>query len=339
MLPQATSRPGPSIGERGQSTESFAALPLRDPDVTTIDHHKAYLFSLSCGLAWEFGSCEGSDEEVGAWVDRFASYMGLECGAASSARRLWFGKIYPGSGTGEASFFLPGLPAHVPAADWRAQGNYGMLLLRHPGVRDIYCGLYPNGKPAVARMRRPLVPVFEEAIRAGGLPLHGALVESQGVGVILVGRSGTGKTTCCRRLPSGWQVLGDDMAIVVPNAEGDFRAQPLPTWSAFESGGNGWPCRANHSVPLQALFFLQQEPEDGVEPLAGARTALVVERACEEALLLFDLFSPEQGSFLGRHIFENAVSLAASVPAFRLRVSLNGRFWEEIEEALGRMAG
>ena len=173
-----------------------------------IDHHKAYLFSLSCGLAWEFGPCEGSDEEVGAWVDRFASYMGLECGAASSARRLWFGKIHHGSGTGEASFFLPGLPAHVPAADWRAQGNSGMLLLRHPGVRDIYCGLYPDGKPAVARMRRPLVPVFEEAIRAGGLLLHGALVERQGAGVILVGRSGAGKTTCCRRLPSGWQVLG-----------------------------------------------------------------------------------------------------------------------------------
>ena len=307
--------------------------------MTTNDHHKAYLFSLSCGLAWEFGPCEGSDEEVGAWVDRFASYMGLECGAASSARRLRFGKIHPGSGTGEASFFLPGLPAHVPAADWRAQGNCGMMLLRHPKLRDVYCGLYPDGKPAVFRMRRPLVPVLEEAIRSGGLPLHGALVERQGAGVILVGRSGAGKTTCCRRLPSGWQVLGDDMALVVPGTEGGFRAQPLPTWSAFESGGNGWPCRANHSVPLQALFFLQQEPEDGVEPLAGVKTALVVERACAEALLLFDLFSPEQGSFLGRHIFANAVSLAAAVRAFRLRVSLNGRFWEEIEEALGRTAG
>ena len=33
-------------------------------------------------------------------------------------------------------------------------------------------------------------------------------------------------------------------------------------------------------------------------------------------------------------IFENACSLAASVPVYRLRLSLTGRFWENIEEVL-----
>lgn len=306
--------------------------------MTAIDSRQSYLFSLSCGLAWEFSPCDGSDEDVAAWVDRFASYMGLERGTAPSTRRLRFGKMTPGNGNGYSSRFLPGLPADVPAAGWRVQGNSGMLLMRHPDVRDIYCGLFPDDKPAAAQMRRPLVPVFEEAIRSGGLPFHGALVERRGAGVILVGRSGAGKSTCCRRFPSGWQVLGDDLAVIVRDA-GAYRAHPLPTWSAFESGGNGWPCRANRSVPLRAFFFLQHEPEDEAEPLAGAKTALVIEKACKEALIPFDFFSLGEVSFPGGNIFANAVSLAAAVPAFRLRVSLDGRFWEKMDDVLKGVEG
>jgi SynChlorMet cassette protein ScmC len=308
--------------------------------MTAIDSRQSYFLSLSSGLDWEFRPCEGSDEDVVAWVDRFASYMGLERGTSPATHRLRFGKMTAGNDKGHPSRFLPGLPTEVPAADWRAQGNSGMMLLQHPEVLDIYCGLYPDDKPAAAQMRRPLVPVLEETIRSGGLPLHGALVERCGAGIILVGRSGAGKSTCCRRLPAGWQVLGDDLAVVVLDAEGGYRAHPLPTWSAFESGGNGWPCRANRSVPLRAFFFLQHEPVDGVEFLAGAKTALVVQRACEEALIPFDLFHPDRGSFLAGHIFANVVPLVAAVPAFRLRVSLEGRFWEKIDVVLeGRARG
>ncbi len=33
-------------------------------------------------------------------------------------------------------------------------------------------------------------------------------------------------------------------------------------------------------------------------------------------------------------IFDNAVSIARDIPAYILRVSLQGRFWEKIEEVL-----
>jgi SynChlorMet cassette protein ScmC len=244
-----------------------------------------------------------------------------------------------GNGDAAKARFLPGLPVDVPAGLWRGEGRAGMLLLRHPQGPDIFCGFYPDTKPVGEKIRRPLVPILGEAIMVGTLPIHGALVERRGVGVILAGRSGAGKTTCCKRLPAGWQVLCDDMALAVPAAGGGFRAHPLPTWSAFESGGTRWPCHANRSVTLQALFVLEQSPEDGAEPLAGAKTALIVERACGEALQPFHLFGPDSVPSLGRHVFENAASLAAEVPAFRLRVSLDGRFWEKIDEALESKAG
>lgn len=37
-----------------------------------------------------------------------------------------------------------------------------------------------------------------------------------------------------------------------------------------------------------------------------------------------------------KQVFANAASLAAAVPAYRLNVSLTGRFWEKIEDVLGK---
>jgi len=38
---------------------------------------------------------------------------------------------------------------------------------------------------------------------------------------------------------------------------------------------------------------------------------------------------------LRRQVFDNACRLAKRIPAFKLRASRNGRFWEKIEQALG----
>ena len=37
---------------------------------------------------------------------------------------------------------------------------------------------------------------------------------------------------------------------------------------------------------------------------------------------------------LGTQVFNNACKLAKMVPTFRLRISLHGKFWEEIEKSL-----
>ena len=234
--------------------------------------------------------------------------------------------------------FLPGLPVDIPAGLWRGEGHAGMLLLRHPRGPAIFCGLYPDTKP-VGENTAPPGPDSRGGNHGGYAPDPRGACREAG----------------CGRDPRRAKRCGQDDLLQAASRRlaGALRRHdarcsrsrrglpgpPLPTWSAFESGGTRWPCHANRSVPLQALFVLEQAPGDGVEPLAGAKTALIVERACGEALQPFHLFGPDSVPSLGRHIFENAASLAAEVSAFRLRVSLDGRFWEKIDEALESKAG
>ncbi len=207
--------------------------------------------------------------------------------------------------------------------------------MRHPEVSDVLCGLYPYSAPLIEPMRHALIPIIEETILSGGLSLHGALLEYRGSGVLLLGKSGTGKTTCCGRLPSHWLVHGDDLALVVRDTAGRFLAHPLPTWSAVGAGDVRWPCRMNRAVPLRALFLLEQSTEDGMAPLGKAIATVTIEKASMEALTPFHLWGNGQGGLSRRDMFDNAASLAGVTPAYRLRMSLEGRFWEKIEQAMG----
>ena len=83
--------------------------------------------------------------------------------------------------------------------------------------------------------------IAREAQSLGGVLLHGALAERDGIGVILAAPGGTGKTTASERLPSPWQSLCDDVTLVVRDTKGNYCAHPWPTWSRFfgEEAGDG----------------------------------------------------------------------------------------------------
>jgi SynChlorMet cassette protein ScmC len=214
-----------------------------------------------------------------------------------------------------------------------------VLLFLHPAVRDVFCGLFPASGPSVVeQMSHGLIPVLEGTVATGGIPLHGALVERKGAGVVLLGRSGTGKTTCCRRLPPGWSVHGDDLAMALPDGKAGFRVHPLPTWSAVKAGEVRWPCRVHRSVPLRALFLLEQSDRCDAAPLDTALSALAVNRAARQALIAHGFRSYRRSRELTSGVFATSVRLAKAVPAFRLRVSLTGRFWEQIEEGIESLA-
>jgi SynChlorMet cassette protein ScmC len=303
-------------------------------------HDHAYTLALSSGDTWGIGPCEGADAGVVAWVDEFASYLGLERATEIPARSIRFGRVLSENGRYLDTYagFVPSLQGFLPPHGWQVCGRAGAILMRHPTSRDIFCGLYRHHAPITDQMRYALSPVIDESIAEGGLPLHGALVEKRGVGVILTGRSGAGKTTCCRRLPPSWRVHGDDLALVVRDNAGGFAAHPLPTWSAVRSGQIQWPCRANRAVPLRALFIIMQAAQDRIEPLTKAKGAVLIETAGVEALAPLNRLRIRQMSPLRKSIFNNAATLGASVPAFRLYVSLGGCFWEKIEAVIDQLA-
>jgi SynChlorMet cassette protein ScmC len=234
-----------------------------------------------------------------------------------------------------------GLRVQLPrmrAQGWTNLRHFFFLLSFHPGWRH-FLGEYDEGNPKSSPyglMCEALPAIYWESISRGGLPFHAALLEYQGHRVVLAAPGETGKSTCSRRVPPPWRALSDDEALVVLSPEGRYLVHPFPTWTDYlwERAENTWP--VEDALPLAGIFFLEQAAEDDCLPLGGARAALAATGSAGQVMNRFLSWGEAgQARELRMVMFDNACALAKRVPAFRLRVSRTGRFWEKIEATLG----
>jgi SynChlorMet cassette protein ScmC len=133
-----------------------------------------------------------------------------------------------------------------------------------------------------------------------------------------------------------WKPLCDDETLVVLDKQKKYRAHPFPTWSDYfwKRAENTW--NVQYSVPLGGVFFLQQSETDEVVSLGEAEAAILMnESAIQVCQKFWRRLDRENLRKLRRELFNNASEMAKRIPAFILRVSLHGRFWEEMEKALG----
>jgi SynChlorMet cassette protein ScmC len=290
---------------------------------------QTYSVRLSSGRCWQL---QGSGATAG-WIERFASHLGVGPGEEFHSSTITV--VNPSDGKRREAGFPAGSEGPSLAQGWRRQWLPGLDLYRREGSHRVVCMLRDAASPdcEVEQMRYALYPILEGAVRDGGLPLHAALIERDGRGILIAAASGVGKSTCCRRFPFSWRVLADDMCLVVPAADGDWRAHPLPTWSAIKAGATTWSCRINESVPVSALFFLVRSEADGVKPLGQGSSALGIADGAAVCFSYLDrYFGAKADRLLRKRIFENAAALAGTLPAYTLRASLTGLFWEEIEK-------
>lgn len=192
-----------------------------------------------------------------------------------------------------------------------------------------------NEKIKYLNMAYSLRPIYMRSMAFGGLLFHAGLAELNGMGVLFAATGGTGKSTCCRRLPDYWKPLCDDEVLVVLNKSGQYMAHPFPTWNDYimRNSKNTWDVQ--YSVPLSAIFFIEQAETDEIIPMTIGRSAMRITGSTNEALgnILTNVSKEERITFK-RNVFNNAFDMAQKIPAFRLRVSLNGCFWEKIEEVI-----
>jgi signal peptidase I len=188
----------------------------------------------------------------------------------------------------------------------------------------------------IDQMRRVASQVARETMARGGLLFHGALAEYRGSGFIMAGPQEVGKSTASRRLPSPWRSLCDDMTLVVPDGKGGFWAHPWPTWSRFLYNGPGGSWAVEDAKPLRAIFFLDQASFDGLEPIHGTQATALTLQSAEELTreLLLELTDTDTARALCDKALGVAKGLAAAVPTYSLKLSLDGRFWEKIEGVL-----
>jgi SynChlorMet cassette protein ScmC len=177
--------------------------------------------------------------------------------------------------------------------------------------------------------------VHNELIPEGGIPIHSLVLEYKGQGVLLVGKSGSGKTTSYKKIQPPWKALSDDHAFIVKKGN-KYRLHPFVTISECLETNNPIPRDLNFFVPLKMIFFLNKSEKDEVILINQSQAAYEFYNA---AIALIKFYyknfttNPELKSFR-TNIFNNACDIIKSVPSFQLNASLGGRFWEKIQERL-----
>lgn len=300
-----------------------------------LETHRGFRLSLRDGRDW----CITSDRYYTTWAAKLAAIMGLDVGAPDGVSKLVFCRIGNVSGpagpmndAGPSIFSVKG--GNKPG--WCSRDFPTTRIWYHDSVPDVLCEVKADiGNCIYANMWFSLQPIYHRSVSGGGLPFHAALVNLDGRGLLLCAPGETGKSTCCCRLPDYFVPLCDDEVLVVLDKGTGYWAHPFPTWGDYFQKRSEKTWNVECAVPLSGVFFLEQSEKDEAVPLGeGEAAILMTESAAHVCPFFWNGVGTEDERKLKGAFFNSASRIAQRIPAFRLRVSLNGRFWEEIERAL-----
>lgn len=221
---------------------------------------------------------------------------------------------YPEGVLGEQEAFI----LHHYANFLVAQPQAGQQTLAH-SIR-----LYPDNPPPGGLNARNVATLDNElrrwaarlARQSGGFMCHAAGVINKGVGWILPGPSGAGKTTLALKLtPYCQMVLSDEVCVVLP-AEKGWKVWGTPFYGTGLQGITG------PGSPLQAIFFPHHSHDLG---------AAVVPKSEALTLMLRTVVSPDKSN--DGAILDDAISLLASCRTFKTWFQ-DGSTSEEVYHAI-----
>lgn len=297
---------------------------------------RGYPIALGDGNKWWITG----DEDLLDWVDTIGTIMELESGEPNGLPMLILSKIGDRDNPERRKIerWFPNLNSCGLDTGWLVNDYSPIRVWTHQSIPDIICEVkyHRGGKIKFLSMLWAFQPIYQRIIYKGGLPFHAGLVELAGRGILLAARANTGKSTCCRRLPRYWKVCSDDQTLIVSHKEKIYLAHPFPTWSEYilNLSANKW--NIQDCIPLSAIFFLEQSIIDEVEPLGeGQAAGLINESTIQICHMYLEELNKKDQRKHREKIFNNVCKIARRVPAFRLKVSLHGRFWEKIEHTLG----
>ena len=290
---------------------------------------------LANGQGWQIIATDG----VESWVEKLAAIMNFDKFETNGDAKLILtcGTSDGKKGRDPICRFKPDIKANLPASGWEFRNLIWLQVWSHCDVPYVICEKGPEKthELEILSMRTTLQPIYQRAQDSGGLPLHAGLVVRDGVGVLLAAQRNTGKSTCCRRIPTPWHALCDEEVLIVQDNQKRYSAHPFPTWSDYLEKRFDRTWNVQQDVPLAAIFFLEKAETDEAIAVGQGKSAVLVYRSATEVSYRNWLkLDREEMMPLRRKLFENACELAATVPVFKLRVHLNGRFWEEIETVL-----
>lgn len=294
-----------------------------------------YCIKFANGNGWEIAA----DDKTRPWIDRLSSIMELSYSKSNSYPKLTFISTHLNNLIDQSDQYHSEIKEKLNKAGWKAYDTDLIRFWFHQDTSDVICEILlkanENRNFNVIRMWSSLAPIYLREQKFGGTPFHAGLIEREGLGFLISAPSGTGKSTCCKRIPPPWKPLCDDEVLIVKDTKGNYNAHPFPTWSEFFNGRTGLSWNVQRSVLLSAIFFLEQSKYDEVIPIRKGKASILaleaVEESCEK---LWISQSIEEKIKLKELILNNTLELVKNIPAFILRASLNGEFWKKMEGVL-----
>jgi len=296
-------------------------------DLTAYHYTKIYNLILRDGNNWHITS----DKDNTLIIDKFANIMSLKESQPDGFPKLLF------TSKNKKDDYTEYEDAKYKDTEWEYYDCGVVHIWCHRNDWNVICEVSDdlNDTDRYLAMWNSIQCIFRRSLQFGGIPFHTGLAEYKGQGVLFAATSGTGKSTCCRRLPSHWKVLCDDEALIVRDNKKTYSVHPFPTWSEYLSkrAENKWDVQ--YSVPVSAIFFLEQSEKDEVIPLSAEKASILISSSSVQALeKTWKRMIAEEKTVMIKAIFNNAFEMATVIPAYRLRVSLNGQFWEEVEKVM-----
>jgi SynChlorMet cassette protein ScmC len=303
---------------------------------------KAFCMRLANGQECHFSATERASQ----WLEKMASIMQLRrCKSNGHSKLIFAREVLDNQADANSISSLDlDLQRDLSRDGWRPHDLWdrNRNLLRfwsHPDMSVLICDIgceEEDPSDAVSKMRLSMYLIYRQAQHSGGLPFHAALVERNGMGIVLAASTGGGKSTCCDRFPVSWRILCDDETLIVRGSDGRYMAHPFPTWSDHIHRRLDRTWNVQQHVPLVAIFFLDWAETDEIVPVAQAQAAIVSNKLAEQVVYYrgHSNLGLEARRAFARELLDNACELARAVPAFVLSVSLTGSFWEKIDEVL-----
>ncbi|MGD9036935.1 MAG: SynChlorMet cassette protein ScmC [Syntrophobacterales bacterium] len=295
-----------------------------------------YLLQLGNAQGWQLVPTEGVRLEV----DELARLMGLKSCEPNGYPKLIF--IRSGSDGWQYENTKTDLERNVGEVfigdGWKSHDLVVLRVWSHDNRPDIICEVKTEmggSELDMLSVRLSLHAIYQRALEAGGLTFHAGLVERDGKGILLAALGDTGKSTCCRRFPLPWNALCDEEALVLSDDTQHYIAHPFPTWSDYFRKRSKRTWDVQRHIPVSAVFFLEQAEEDDVIPLGKGEAAVFAQQSAMQVCHRYwNNLDHEELKTLKKTLFHNGCEFSKAIQAFRLRVSLTGRFWEKVDEVL-----
>jgi hypothetical protein len=152
--------------------------------------------------------------------------------------------------------------------------------------------------------------------KQGGFLVHAASAIRNGKAFLFSGVSGAGKTTIARLAPAGATLLTDEISYVRRAGDG-YVAYGTPFAGELAEPGE------NVQAPIATLFFLEQGPENRIEPVGSASVAA-------RRLLRNILFFAHDAELVDQ-VFASALDFVQRVPVKRLTFLPDEQVWDLIQ--------